>query len=195
MKALSRNVRRNRKAILDCAAEVFKDRGFDGMGVADLARNAGMTHGGIYAQFKNKDDLIHEATRHSIAEQRRNLDKCKEASDPIKALIQFYLSPGHRDRRASGCPIAANASEVARRPSELQTLFVDAIEDIIELVQSAAFDERENEADRAKAVTATAAMIGGLTLARIYAASDPEQSTRILEMIQGQLVEKLPARS
>jgi TetR/AcrR family transcriptional repressor of nem operon len=185
---------RNRSVILERAAEAYRELGFDGVGIRDLGKIAGLTHGAVYAQFTDKDDLVKEAMRHSAAEQKQALEKCSREPDPIGAVMHFYLSAEHRDRRAAGCLIAANASEVVRRPVELQAVFIDAIEDIVNVLESNDSGSQQDGTDRAMALTSAAAMIGGLTLSRIYATLLPEQSSEILDIIRNQLLTMLNER-
>jgi TetR/AcrR family transcriptional repressor of nem operon len=185
---------RNRTVILKRTAEAYRDLGFDGIGIRDLGKIAGLTHGAVYAQFKDKDDLLKEAMRHSAAEQKQAIEKCRREPDPISAVMHFYLSAEHRDRRAAGCLIAANASEVVRRPVELQAIFIDAIEDIVNVLESNDSGSQQDGTARAMALTSAAAMIGGLTLSRIYATLLPEQSSEILDIIRNQLLTMLNER-
>jgi len=104
----------NRERIVDVAARLFREKGYDGIGVADLMKNAGLTHGGFYGHFASKEDLMVEACQHAL---EKSLDgwRAKIASHPQRALpaiVDSYLSTRHRDQPGGGCPAAAMGVDV-----------------------------------------------------------------------------------
>jgi TetR/AcrR family transcriptional repressor of nem operon len=108
---------RTRATILKEAANAIRAKGPDGVGVAALMKQAGLTHGGFYAHFKSKDDLVAAAIEVMFDEARNRFDGARAAVDPRQALsayVGFYLSPLHRDSRGKGCPIAALSGDISR---------------------------------------------------------------------------------
>lgn len=99
--------RLNRARVVEVAAALFRERGLHGVGVADIMGAAGLTHGGFYGQFANKDALVAEAFESALGEERRGT---------LDALIANYLSSGHVQSPGKGCPLAALANDVAREP-------------------------------------------------------------------------------
>src|SRR5437868_2246392 len=105
----------NRERVVEVAAEQFRAHGFDGIGVADLMKAAGLTHGGFYGQFGSKDDLAAEAASRAFAETTASLRaRAMATDDPFAAAISFYLSAAHRDSPDRGCAIAALSQDAAR---------------------------------------------------------------------------------
>src|SRR4029077_603753 len=104
----------NREKVLDVAGTLFRERGFDGIGVADIMKKAGLTHGGFYGQFSSKDDFAAEAFTSAL----RSLDSCISTSEKggVAAAVRNYLTPEHRDDRAHGCLFAALGSDIVRQP-------------------------------------------------------------------------------
>ncbi len=106
-----------RRRIVDGAAAALRARGLAGVGVADLMREAGLTHGGFYAHFASKDALVAEAIDAAGEQSVRNLRKVVKRAGPepaFKAIVDAYLSTAHRDGPESGCALAALGAELAR---------------------------------------------------------------------------------
>lgn len=188
MKVSKQRAELNREAILNCAAKVFRERGFDGVGVSDLAKAAGLTHGGVYAHFKNKEALALEATQRARLQQKAALETYAEGRNRLEAILGLYLSPSHRDDPGAGCPMAANATEVVRQSPELQRAFVEGIDDLIALIEVEIQKPSDGIEAHALAVVTSAAMLGGLTMARIYAKTAPDKSSHVLSILHAQLV-------
>ncbi len=107
----------SREHVIDTAARLLRERGFDGIGVADIMKAAGMTHGGFYRHFESKDDLAVKASERAIAETTHILTEelAKQPQDPFRAVIERYVSSVHRDDPGSGCILPALAADAARR--------------------------------------------------------------------------------
>ncbi|GDY68922.1 hypothetical protein SAV14893_083150 [Streptomyces avermitilis] len=108
----------NRRRVVDTASRLFREQGTQ-VSVADLMKAAGLTHGAFYKQFASKEALVDEATAHAFAELARRytegLERYEGRRDAAQqVLIDTYLSVGHRDGPADGCPVAALASGIAR---------------------------------------------------------------------------------
>jgi TetR/AcrR family transcriptional repressor of nem operon len=167
----------NREKVLDVAGTLFRQRGFDGIGVADIMKRAGLTHGGFYGQFASKDDLAAEATRVlGKAEWRERLTG--KANPSLGEVVRAYLSPRHRDDPGTGCLISALGSDAARQPRAVRRAFTDGfrarIDALVKLVPG-----RSQAARREKALATMASLVGALILSR--AVDDPALSDEILE--------------
>jgi TetR/AcrR family transcriptional repressor of nem operon len=168
-----------RERILDVAATLFREKGFDGIGLADIMKAAGLTHGGFYKHFGSKDDLEAQATGVVLAtvaaDWRRLIERA--AAPPLSALTDEYLSPRHRDDPGKGCALAALGADVARQGERVRSAFTAGLEPFLQLLSNAV-PGRSKAVRRRKAITSMAEMIGALILAR--AVDDPALSDEIL---------------
>src|SRR5438309_11707248 len=105
MKVSREQAARNRERIVETAAQRFRERGFEGIGVADLMKEAGLTHGGFYGHFSSKEDLIAEASARALAQSLALWGKLADRApgDPLSALAGAYLISRHRDHPGAGC--------------------------------------------------------------------------------------------
>src|SRR5438552_14671858 len=101
----------NRERILKAASRLMRERGISSVGVDALTEAAGMTHGSLYSQFGSRERLVEEAVAHAIAAKGQEVPEVLALSD----YVSEYLSPAHRDRLGSGCPMAALCSEIPRQ--------------------------------------------------------------------------------
>jgi len=170
-----------RERIVRAAARRFRSRGSENAAIGDLMRDLRLTHGGFYRHFDSKEDLFAEAFEQSLTEVGDRVTKAIEQAAPggeLKALIDAYLDPAHCDDVAGGCPVAALASEVIRRPRASRRRFTQALRTHIrrmaKSVPAATDDQR-----RAKAVALFSGMAGTLTIARAF--TDEPDRRKILE--------------
>jgi len=167
-----------RGRILRAAARAIRKHGYEGVGVADVMKEAGLTHGGFYAHFESRDALLAAAAEQAGAESNEKLSRAVASAKPgeeLAALVDTYLS----DRLVAapeeglGCAIAAAGSEIPRQQAEVRRAAGRRIKDLIGLVERQFPDWGKSGAhDKAMAVTAT--MVGALVLAR--AVDDPQLS-------------------
>src|SRR5919106_2690003 len=117
----------NRNRIVDVAAQRFRERGFEGIGVADLMKEAGLTHGGFYGHFSSKDDLIAEASARALTRSLALLSDLAERApdDPLSAIAGAYLNNKHRDEPGTGCVLAALGSDVSRQGAGVRRAVTD----------------------------------------------------------------------
>lgn len=162
MKVSREQMRQNRERILQAAARLFRERGFDGVSVAEVMQAAGLTHGGFYGHFESKDALIQEAMAQAMPATRSR----RGASQSAAEFADGYLSARHRDNRADGCPVAGLGSEAARASSEVRAGLTKSIQAEIERF-SAASPGATAATRRRAGIAAYAAMVGALTLARV----------------------------
>ena len=189
MKVSKAQAAENRQGILDAASRLYRERGLTGVGVADITRDAGLTHGGLYRHFASKDALVQEACARAFDWSIAPLDGATP-NTTIGERIKSYLSPQHRDSPGTGCPAAALAVDAARAGSELSEVFAQGIErNIGRFAQLlCGGDATVQPQDRARAMQVLATMVGGLVLARATAAARPALSDEILTTLQAQLI-------
>src|SRR5262249_16379810 len=103
MKISKEKAAENRQALIQAASRPFKEKGIGGVGVAEISKAAGLTHGALYAHFSSKDELAAEALGYSAARARERLgDKVRS----LQELMDFYMTPGQRDNLSGGCALA-----------------------------------------------------------------------------------------
>lgn len=166
----------HRAAIVRAASRLFRARGLDGVGVADVTRAAGLTHGGFYGHFASKEALAAEAIAAAFAEGRDRL-----AGRGIAGYLRGYLSRAHRDHPEDGCPLLAFAGSGARGEEVAAALGGGAralIEALAADLEARPEETAEERRDRAAALLATA--VGGQVVARALAATDRDLSDRVL---------------
>lgn len=190
MKVSKAQAAQNRQDILEAAARLYREHGLAGVGVAEVTRGAGLTHGGLYRHFESKDALVREACARAFDWSIGPLDGAGDG-DGLAARVHAYLSPGHRDSPGEGCPAAALAVDVARAGGDLAAVFAQGVERNItrfaRVIGGLAEDEAPSAAQRAEAIATLGSMVGALVLARATAAADPALSDEILETMRARL--------
>jgi TetR/AcrR family transcriptional repressor of nem operon len=179
MKVSREQAAENRSRIVDVAGQLFREKGFDGIGVADLMKAAGLTHGGFYGHFKSKSDLAAEccerAAERSLERWADLADKAR--GDPLAAIVTYYLSERHRDAPGTGCVFSALGGDVARQDRSIRRTFADGLGALIERMTMLA-QGRTRAARRKTALATMSEMVGAMVLAR--AVDDPDFSREIL---------------
>lgn len=148
----------NHDKIVSIASQMFRERGFDGVTVADLMERAGLTHGGFYNHFESKEALIAEASAKGFTETSG-----RYAGIALGDVIDAYISRQHRDARGQGCPAAALSGEAARLPEETRTVFGEGIAGLLEAVETG-LEGRQGA--RAQAISMLAQAVGAVVLSR-----------------------------
>lgn len=178
---------RTRAKVLEAAAQAIRNDGPERVGVAAVMAEAGLTHGGFYAHFKSKDELVAAAIDSMFEESRARLARETEgrgAKEGLAAYVDFYLSARHRDARGRGCPIAALASDAPRLSGDVRAAFAAGVARL-----AAGLAEKLAEAGTAEPQTAARSMVaelvGALSLARVE--TDPATSNAILRDSRTQL--------
>ena len=170
MRVSREQVGENRRRILDEAARLFRERGFEDVSVAEVMKAAGLTHGGFYGHFRSKDDLIAQTLAHAL------MGSAHEATD-LADYAAWYLSPSHRDATAAGCAVAALGSEAARAGPDARAAMTSGLRRQVE--QFTRLAAGQDEAARQAAIGSWAAMVGAIVLARL--SDDPALSDEVLE--------------
>lgn len=153
----------SRQAIIRSAAKLFRERGIDGVTVAEIMEGAGLTHGGFPRHFSSKDELVKEALSDVFEANART--PLLPAND-LQTLAQGYLSTSHRNAPGSGCVFAALGTEMARSSEPTRHMLTQAIADQIEDLTKKAGDG-DPERKRIEAIGTWATMIGAMLLSRI----------------------------
>jgi TetR/AcrR family transcriptional repressor of nem operon len=170
----------NREKILEVAGALFRERGFDGIGVAEIMKRAGLTHGGFYGHFASKDDLAAEITARVLGRSGW-MERLTGTQKPsFSDLVRQYLSPRHRDDPGRGCLFAALGSDVVRQPRSVRRAFTEGLRLRVDALARLA-PGRSAAARRQKSLATMAGLVGALILSR--AVDDPKFSDEILEAV------------
>jgi len=164
-------VAENRRSILEAAARLFRERGFDGVTVADVMAAAGLTHGGFYRHFASKDELITRTFDHVLA------SVAETAPDTLASYAEAYLTAAHRDDTSGSCLFSTLGSEAARSTAATRQVMTASIRRQIEQLAPSAPGSTPEE-KRRNAIAGWAAMVGAVMLARI--ADDPALSDELI---------------
>jgi TetR/AcrR family transcriptional repressor of nem operon len=186
----------NRERVLEAAARLFREKGVDGIAVADLMKAAGLTHGGFYNHFESKEELAAAAfkTAFDVAIARIERQAAKvgvEGRDEVFAhYVERYLARSTRDAPGTSCPIATLGTDAARHGPELKAQFADGLRNYIEsftkIVPPEGNDQRPN------AIAVLAMLIGALTLSRACVGVDNNLADEVLTAVREQLVGPSP---
>ncbi|MYZ43368.1 TetR/AcrR family transcriptional regulator [Achromobacter sp. KS-M25] len=184
MKVTKAQAEANRARIVDAAAVLFRERGYDGVGVVDLMAAAGFTHGGFYNHFGSKAELMAEAAASSFVQS-----SAVNADVAVADFVAHYASRRHRDAPGSGCTIAALSGDAARQPDEVKAAFANGIERF--LADLGRGDDPAQggakRASRADSIETLAQLVGAIVLSRACP-DDSALSDEILEVCRSKLI-------
>src|SRR5690348_13118665 len=164
-----------KRRIVAAAAAAFRSRGVDGVSVADVMRKAGLTHGGFYAHFATKDDLVAEALALASEETISRLDGGSAESPAgrgIRPVVDAYLSEVHLAHPEHGCPLATLGPELARGPRRTRRTLAAGIKQRIQWLRDRIPGQVRDDIRQQQAVGALACMVGGMILARALEEKD-----------------------
>src|SRR4051812_19612342 len=180
MKVTREQAGRNRERIVETAAQLFRERGFEGIGVADLMKEAGLTHGGFYGHFSSKEDLVAEASARALMRSLAALGKVAERApgDPLPAIAAAYLTSKHRDNPGAGCLLAALGPDVSRQGPAVRRSVTGYVRGAVDLLATMVRG-KSNAARRQKALATYATLVGAMVMAR--AVDDRALSQEILD--------------
>lgn len=184
MKVTKAQVQENRARIVAMASVLFRERGYDGVGVAELMAAAGLTHGGFYKHFKSKADLMAEAAAEGLAQSAANT-----ADLDVIAFVNQYLSRQHRDAAGDGCTMAALCGDAARQPESIKAVFAAGIERQLAILESDDTRGGENTQREARAMTidTIAHAVGAVVLSRACPDDSP-LADEILEICRTRIL-------
>jgi len=191
MKVTKAQAQANRAHIVETASTLFRERGYDGVGVADLMAAAGFTHGGFYKHFGSKADLMAEAAVCGLTSSAAAV-----ADLDVQAFVSEYLSRAHRDGPGQGCTLAALCTDAARQTEAVKAAFAAGIEARLatRATQEGQAQRDPDDAARARRIALMAQAVGALVLSR----SCPDESPladEILDACRADLLARLPAAS
>lgn len=164
MKVTKAQARANRAHIVETASTLFRERGYDGVGIADLMAAAGFTHGGFYKHFPSKADLMAEAATCGFAQAAAKVEGANEVE-----FVEHYLSRAHRDAPGDGCTMAALCADAARQPDSVKRAFATGVESLLAtLGNQSGVPEKGDQggAARARRIAVVAQAIGAIVLSR-----------------------------
>ena len=174
--------------IVDAAARAIRRSGYGGTGVADIMKDAGLTHGGFYAHFASREAMLAEAADRAGAEAVAASARIAAAAPPQQALqevLRAYLSKAHVESAENGCPVAALGSEMPRQAPEVRRAATRRIKEMIDLVARQSPDWGQ-PGSHENALVTVATMVGALLLAR--AVDDPKLSDALRKAALNHLV-------
>ena len=181
MKVSKETSAKHRDELLKAAGRLFRERGFDKVGIAEIAAAAGLTHGAFYTHFDSKEALCAEVIPRASPRSGAALESMVD----WRTSIEAYLSPKHVRDRANGCPFAALGGDVPRESETIRAAFSDALERSIDAL-AARLGHKGEAPSRADAIQALATMVGALVLART--AATPELRDEILGAARNKLL-------
>ena len=185
MKVTKEKAAENRAALVQAAARLFRERGIDGAGVAEICKAAGLTHGALYTQFPSKEALAAEALAYGLDRSLARMTAAKDNRTPtLTEYLDCFISRQQRDNLAGGCPMAASASEIARQDKAISARFSEGFERTAEAVQGALGATASTATARQRALAIAAAMIGGVAMARAVFKARPDLSDDILTAVR-----------
>jgi len=187
-KTATRSKEATHERIVEVAARAIRRSGYDGTSVADIMKEAGLTHGGFYAHFSSREAMLAEAADRAGAEAVSASEHIASTAPPEQAwqwMLHAYLSEEHVENPEVGCPVAALGSEMPRQAPEVRRAATRRIKEMIDVIARQSPDWGQPAAHERALVTA-ATMVGTLIMAR--AVDDPKLSKKLLESSLKQLV-------
>jgi TetR/AcrR family transcriptional repressor of nem operon len=167
--------------IVSVAAKRFRELGLEGIGVADVMKEAGVTAGGFYKHFDSRDELVVEA----IATAFQDLDRWEEDTDTLTKALENYLSEEHRDAPGAGCALGALLGDMSRASRSAKAVYTARLKRTL-AYSTGLVPPNGNSDRRARAILTISAMLGAINLSR--AVSDPNLSREILQRTRDELI-------
>jgi len=168
--------------ILEVAARRFRELGLDGIGVADVMKQAGVTAGAFYKHFKSRDELVVEA----LGTAFKDLDAWEEHAETLAQVLENYLTEAHRDNPGAGCAMGALLGDMSRASKSARTVYTARVKRSL-VFTAGLLPSEENTDKRGRALLILSGLLGAINLSR--AVSDPILSREILDQVRQQLVD------
>ena len=181
MRYSERHKEETRKKVVRAAAAAVRAKGPDGVGVAEIMAEVGLTHGGFYAHFPNKEALVAAAIEEAFGQSRRRFARMTEGMTPAQALTAFidaYVSTDHRNNPQRGCPISTLTNDLPRQGPLVRGAFDTGVANLIARIETW-LPEDDPKTRRSLASSMMAEMAGAVSLAR--AVSDAAMADTLLE--------------
>lgn len=170
---------RSRQRIVEVAAARIREAGTEAPGVAEIMRDAGMTHGGFYKHFASREELVTAALEQAVQESDRRVSEITtDATDPLAAFIDWYVSADHVAHPGEGCAVAALGADVGRGSEALRAVYRAQVERYLAGLEQLL-------GSRERATVALATLVGAITVAR--ALGEPVLSEEILRDVRAAL--------
>ena len=187
MKVTKAQAQENRARIVATASMLFRELGYDGVGVADLMEATGFTHGGFYKHFRSKADLMAEAAACGLSQTLAETGKIDAAE-----FVRRYVCRAHREARGSGCTLAALGGDAARQPAAIKAEFAAGIEGFLAALEAGNITRGSDDPHRtrAKMIAMLAHSIGAIVLSRACPDDSP-LADEILEVCRTELLASL----
>jgi TetR/AcrR family transcriptional repressor of nem operon len=188
MRLTKEKVAENKARVVETAARLFREKGFEGVAVADLMHAAGLTHGGFYNHFGSKDELATQACAQifegAVAAMERiaAIENASERTAALDAYKRRYLSAKSRDAPAAHCPMVALGTDVSRQHGPVLHAYADGLRRYLDAFTRALRGAKPSrrKAARPQSIATLAMLAGALSLARSVARADPDLSNEIL---------------
>jgi TetR/AcrR family transcriptional repressor of nem operon len=188
MKVTKEQSAENKERVIEVAGRLFRERGFDGIGVADLMKEAGLTHGGFYKQFESKEDLMAQATERALLAAMESWQAAAEGSErPLDGLLNWYVSPLHRDSPGLGCVLTALGPEASRQGDGVRNAITAGVRRFVDVLKRCV-PEDTAAARRERALATLSSMVGAVVLAR--AVNDETLSRDLLRSVRRRVADK-----
>jgi TetR/AcrR family transcriptional repressor of nem operon len=188
VKVSGEKVAEHRAALVATARRLLQERGFDGAGVAEISREAGLTQGALYGQFKSKRALAKEAACNAFAEGAATWRELRKVvPDPLAAYLDAYLCEAHVKDAGSACLMAACVSDVPRQDESISKAYAEGFRDLVALIEDALPEGGSKEVARRRALTLVSAMVGSVAMARALEKTDPDLSREIIAAAREEL--------
>jgi TetR/AcrR family transcriptional repressor of nem operon len=186
MRVTKAQAQANRAHIVETASALFRERGYDGVGVAELMAAAGFTHGGFYKHFRSKADLMAEAAASGLSQSLVN-----SAGLDVTEFVNIYMSRDHRDGRSVGCTMAALCGDAARQSEEVKATFADGIESMLAALEpEGSLGDVDPHTVRVQMIDMLAHAIGAVVLSRACPDDSP-LADEILEVCREKILATL----
>jgi len=196
----------NRRAIVAAAAQLFRERGVDAVGLSELMKHAGFTQGGFYNHFDSKAALVAEVLASAVAEGGAKVAKVvrgpiDDSTTALGRYIDNYLSRDHRDNIDHGCPVAGFAGDAPRLGPEAQSHFAGGLDDQLSILagllaeHGSASVGGERRTLRERAISLDCELVGAVVLSRSVAQTAPALADEILEIARWDVFASIDARS
>lgn len=181
MKITKEKAEENRAALVQAASRLFREKGIDGVGVAEISKAAGLTHGALYAHFQSKEELAAEAFAWSMEQANARLYANTVDGEPdLDHFLSYYLAPEQRDNYAGHCAIAAAASEIGRQDVALSARYTESYMVLVRAFERRIAANHPGTDARPVAMALVAALIGAVSVSRATVKANPEVSGQVL---------------
>ena len=185
MKVSKEQAAQNRAKLIETAARLMRERGIDGVGVAEIGKAAGLTHGALYAHFPSKEALAAEALAFGLERGHNRLITPRDGRVPeLGEVLDGYLSEERRNDIADGCAMAASVSEIGRQDASVGERFALGLEQMATVFASRLDADLPETQRRERALTMAVTLIGAISASRAVMKAQPELADKILHAVR-----------